>query len=122
MPSMFKQSNVKIAAEKRPAATFLIGSFIISQVYLLSSLAISDGRKHPGFVTYKAVATVIGIFIWLDGLKSGAFGDTVLRYIGFLIIASFLQFFMWIGSYGESELERVNSKLDTPLMRSVTTN
>ena len=86
---MFKQSNVKIVAAKRPVATLLIGLFIVSQVYILSSQAISLAPKHPAFVTFRTVTTVLGILIWLDGLKSGAFGVTVLRYIGFLAIVGF---------------------------------
>lgn len=102
MPSMFKPSNVKVVKEKRPASTMLLGLFILLQVYQLSSLAISDGIRHPGYVTFKAVITIIGILIWLDGLKSGKFGETVLRYIGFLVLAGILQFFVFMFSYGES--------------------
>ena len=98
---MFKASNVKVVAEKRPVSTLLLGLFIISQVYLLSSLAISDGIGHPAYVTTKAVITILGILIWLNGLKSGAFGETVLKYMGFLVVASIFQSFMYVYSYGE---------------------
>ena len=113
MPSMFKPSNVKVVAEKRPVSTLLIGLFIITQVYQLSSLAISDGIKHPGYVTFKAVITIIGILIWLDGLKSGDLGGTVLKYIGFLLLASLFQTVTWLYSYTE-RVDSSSSTFSTP--------
>lgn len=100
---MFRPSNVKVVAEKRPISTLLMGIFILSQVYDLSKLAISDGRTHPGYVMTRAVITIVGVLIWLDGLKSGDMGMTVLKYIGFLFIAAFVRFFAFAYSYGETK-------------------
>lgn len=97
MPSMFKPST----SEKRPVATLLVGLFTISQVYQLSSLAITNGLMHPKYLISKAVFIIIGILIWLDGLKSGNFASTVLKYIAFWILASVFQFFMYVSSYSE---------------------
>ena len=60
-----------------------------------------DLKTHPMYVVTKALIQIVGIFIWLDGLKSGKFGDTVLKYIGFLVVASFVHFFAFAYSYGE---------------------
>ena len=102
MVSIFKAKNVQPVMKARPIMSGVMGLFIILQLYQLSSLAITDGKKHIGYVLIKAAISIVGIFIWLQGLKSGKFGQTVLTYIGFLVLAGIVQLFSFFASYGET--------------------
>ena len=99
--SRFKLKNVKPSIKSRPVASGLIGLFIIYNAVALLQLAMSDLTTHPVYVVTKLLILIAGSMIWLNGLKSGNLSMTFLKYIGFMVIAMFVQFMVYAGSYGE---------------------
>ena len=111
---------MKVIAKEKPVATLLIGLFIIYKLVLLTQLALSDLVSHPGYVTVKAAIVGLGLLIWLNALKTGKFGMAALQYIGFLVLASLVQFIAFAASYGET----TSTGMSTGITRSMdgTTN
>lgn len=97
---MFQETKAVI--KSRPVASLLIGSFIVIQMYFLTSLAISDVTSHPGYVLLKALFLVLGALIWVSALKTGKFGQASLQYIGFCVLSGVVQFIAHVISYGNS--------------------
>ena len=108
MTSPFKLKNVKTVYEKRPVMSALMGLFIVVNAVMLLQLVASDVVKHPMYVILKGLIFVVGSMIWLNGLKSGNLGQTFLKYVGFIFIASIVQFFAYVGSYGSTTTTQTN--------------
>jgi hypothetical protein len=100
MTSMFKPKNIKPTFEARPVKSLAVYLFVISSSLMLLQSAISDVTTHPIYVLTKAIIVGIGCMIWLNALKSNDLGSGLFKYIGFIVISSVFQFFVFLGSYG----------------------